>query len=225
MFSFFKKKSRAGVLGIEISEQGLSLAVAKPDSDGQLKITACFSKKCGKSEYLASIKNWVSENNLGGFACHVVLSSSQYKTFPVEKPHVEDAELADAVRWKVKDLLDYPLDEAVIDVFEFPKDALRGRPEQVSVVSSRTAIIQTIVSMIDDAGLTLLTIDIVDLALRNIASRLVENENQTVALLYLRAGNGMVVLIKNSFIVTSFPAKPNTDTIKKVNIIAIQYVG
>tara|TARA_R110001592_G_C13175703_1_gene750293 strand:+ start:1406 stop:2329 length:924 start_codon:yes stop_codon:yes gene_type:complete len=198
LFSFFKKKSSAGVLGIEISEQGLSLAVAMPDANGQLQITACFSKKCGKSEYLSNIKSWVSENNLSGFDCHVVLSSSQYKTFPVEKPHVEDAELADAVRWKIKDLLDYPIDEAVIDVFEFPKDALRGRTEQVSVVSSRSTIIQPLVSMIDDAGLTLLTIDVVDLALRNIASRLVENENQTAALLYLRAGNGMIVLIKNN---------------------------
>lgn len=197
MFSFLKKKSRAGVLGLEISEQGLSLAVATPDSNGQLHITACYSKKCGKSEHLANIKSWVSENNLSGFACHVVLSSSQYKIFPVEKPQVEDSELADAVRWKVKDLLDYPVDEAVIDVFEFPKDALRGRAEQVSVVSSRTVVIQTLVNLIDDAGLSLLTIDVVDLALRNIAARLVENENQTAALLYLRAGNGMIVLIKN----------------------------
>jgi MSHA biogenesis protein MshI len=197
LFSFLKKKSRAGVLGLEVSDQGLSLAVAKPDSNGQLQITACFSKKCGKSEYLANIKSWVSENNLSGFACHIVLSSSQYKTFPIEKPQVEDAELTDAVRWKVKDLLDYPIDEAVIDVFEFPSDALRGRPEQVSVVSSRAAVIQPLVTLIDDAGLTLLTIDVVDLALRNVASRLVENDNQTAALLYLRAGNGMIVLIKN----------------------------
>jgi MSHA biogenesis protein MshI len=200
LFAFFKKKSHAGVLGLEISDQGLSLAVAKPDADGHLKITACFSKKCGKSEYLEHIKSWVSENNLSGFDCHIVLSSSQYKTFPVEKPQVEDAELADAVRWKVKDLLDYPVDDAVIDVFEFPTDALRGRPEQVSVVSAKKSVVQSLVNLINDAGLSLLTIDVVDLALRNIASRLVEVENQTAALLYLRAGNGMIVLIKNNIL-------------------------
>lgn len=197
MFSFLKKKSHAGVLGLEISEQGLSLAVAKPNSHGQLQVTACFSKKCGKSEYLEQIKSWVSDNNLSGFNCHVALSTSQYKTFPVEKPQVEDAELADAVRWKIKDLLDYPIDDAVIDVFEFPSDALRGRAEQVSVVSSKKSVIQSLVNLIADAGLTLLTIDVVDLALRNIASKLIETDNQTAALLYLRAGNGMVVLIKN----------------------------
>ena len=200
MFSFFKKKSHTDILGIEISSQGLSLAVAKPDANGQLHIVSCFSKKCDKSEYLTHLKEWVSEHNLSGQNCHVVLSSSQYKTFPVERPQVEEAEISDAVQWKVKDLLDYPLDEAVIDVYEFPKDALRGRPEQVSVVSSRSSIIQGLVNTVQDAGLKLISIDIVDLALRNVASRLVESEGQSAALLYLRAGNGMIVLIKNDML-------------------------
>jgi MSHA biogenesis protein MshI len=198
LFSFFKKKSNSGVLGLEISDQSLSLAVAEVNDAGQLIITKCFSKKCGKSEYLDHIKSWISENNLSGFDCHVVLSTSQYQTFPVEKPQVEDAELADAVRWKVKDLLDYPVDDAAMDVFEFPKDALRGRPEQVSAVSAKKSHIQSLVNLVDGAGLNLLTIDVVDLALRNIATRLIETEKQTAALLYLRAGNGMIVLIKNN---------------------------
>lgn len=200
MFSFFKKKSRTGILGIEISGQGISLAVAKPDENGQLKIISCFSKRCDKSEYLTHLKEWVSGHNLSGQECHVVLASAQYKTYPVERPQVEESEIADAVRWKVKDLLDYPLEEAVIDVYDFPKDALRGRPEQVSVVSSKSSTIQNLVNLIEAAGLNLITIDIVDLALRNIASRLLENENQTAALLYLRAGNGMIVLIKNNIL-------------------------
>lgn len=197
MFSFFKKKARSGVVGVEISDQGLSLAVAKPDKEGLLQIVSCFSKKCAKSEYLSNIKTWVAENNLAGLPCHVVLAPSQYKTLPVEKPQVEESELADAVRWKVKDLLDYSIDDAVIDVFEFPKDALRGRPEQVSVVSARASSIKPLVDLVADAGLNLQTIDIADLALRNVLSRLVESEHQTAALLYLRAGGGMIVLIKN----------------------------
>lgn len=223
MFSFFKKKSSAGVLGLEISDQGLSLAVARVNDMGQLLITNSLSKKCEKSKYLEQIKTWISEHNLSGFDCHVVLSSSQYQTFPVEKPQVEDAELADAVRWKVKDLLDYPVDDAVMDVFEFPADALRGRPEQVSVVSAKKNVIQSLVNLITDAGLNLLTIDVVDLALRNIASRLIETENQPAALLYLRAGNGMIVLIKNNVLYFSrhfdFSLEALNDVAQQDNVI------
>jgi len=197
LFSFLKKKSHTGILGIEISDQGLSLAVAKPDAKGHLQVVSCMSKKCDKSKFLTHLKEWVVEHNLNGQDCHVVLSSSQYKTYPVERPQVEDSEIADAVRWKVKDLLDYPIEDAVIDVYDFPTDALRGRPEQVSVVSSRTSTIQSLVNIVEEAGLNLITIDIIDLAIRNVANRLVEDKNQTAALLYLRAGDGMIVLIKN----------------------------
>ena len=93
--------------------------------------------------------------------------------------------------------MDYPIEDAVIDVYDFPTDALRGRPEQVSVVSSRTSTIQSLVNIVEEAGLKLITIDIIDLAIRNVANRLVEDKNQTAALLYLRAGDGMIVLIKN----------------------------
>lgn len=210
-------------MGIEISEQGISLALANPNADGVPQIELCLSKRCGKAEYVSQLKEWVSAHNLSGQPCHAVLSSSQYKTYPVERPQVEDSEMSDAVRWKVKDLLDYSIEEAVIDAYEFPKDALRGRPEQVSVVSARTSTIQNVVNVIEEAGLNLITIDIADLALRNIASRLVENENQTSALLYLRSGEGMVVLIKNNTLYFSrhfdFSLEALNDVAQQDNVI------
>lgn len=172
------------------------MSVAKKTDQGAMQITASFASRCNKSEHLTQLKSWVSEHKLDGLACHVVLTSQQYKTLPVEKPPVEDAELAEAVRWKIKDMLDYPIDEAVIDVYEFPKDALRGRPAQVSVVTCRAGIIRAMVKLIADAGLLLETIDIADLALRNLAARAVNQDNQSVALLYLRSGSGAIVLIK-----------------------------
>jgi MSHA biogenesis protein MshI len=196
LFSFFKKKSQSSVLGIEVSDKGIAASLASPDANGILQIKASFSKRVPKSEQLALLKDWISEQHLEGASCHVVLSESQYKTFPVEKPPVEDAELAEAVRWKVKDMLDYPLEEAVIDVYPFPTDALRGRPEQVTVVCCRASVVKSIVSLTEQAGLKLETIDIIDLALRNLTARAVESVNQTVALLYLRTGGGLIVLTK-----------------------------
>lgn len=196
MFSFLKKKSQLAVVGIEVSDKGIAAALAKPDAAGLCQITASFSKRCPKAEQLAHLKDWVTQEHLEGVDCHVVLTESQYKTFPVEKPPVDDSEVAEAVRWKIKDLLDYPLDEAVIDAYAFPSDALRGRPEQVSVVSCRAATVKSLLNLTEQAGLKLQTIDVIDLALRNLASRMVESENQSAALLYLRAGGGLIVLTK-----------------------------
>ena len=94
-------------------------------------------------------------------------------------------------------MLDFNLDDAVTDVYDFPSDALRGRPEQLNVVVCRSAIIQEALKLISESGLTLESIDIVDLALRNVAVRLSDDEHKAQAVLYLRNGAGMMVLVKN----------------------------
>ena len=43
-----------------------------------------------------------------------------YNLILVEAPDVPQAEIRAAVRWRVKDLIDFSIDDAVIDVFEVP---------------------------------------------------------------------------------------------------------
>ena len=40
----------------------------------------------------------------------------------VEAPSVPATEVKSAVRWELKDLLDYPVDAATVDVADVPKD-------------------------------------------------------------------------------------------------------
>jgi MSHA biogenesis protein MshI len=126
-----------------------------------------------------------------------VLPSKQYQIYPIDKPNVEDSELTDAARWRVKDMLDFDLNDAATDVYDFPSDALRGRPEQLNVVVCRSAIIKEALKLISESELELESIDIVDLALRNVAARLSDDEHKAQAVLYLRNGAGSMVLVKN----------------------------
>jgi len=196
LFSFFKTKSKAGSVGLEIRTDGLGLAIARRDSTGLLRIAECLYRDCSAAERKTTLNDLVSEHKLAGLPCNLVLPPDQYQTYPIELPNVEAHELADAARWKVKDMLDFDLENAVTDVYDFPKDALRGRPEQLNVVVSRKAVIQGYVDLISESDLKLMSIDIADLALRNIA-RLISGEDQRpTAVLYLRPGAGMMVLVK-----------------------------
>lgn len=192
MFSLLKKKSKAGKVGLEIRTDGISLAIAREDN----QVSSCIFRECNAADRADVLDSLVSEFSLSGAACRVVLPAEQYKVYPLEKPNVEDDELADAVRWKIKDLLDYDVNDAVIDVFDFPSDALKGRPEQVNVVSSRAVLIQDTVNLVNKSGLELESIDISELAIRNVAVKLSEDEDRSVAVLYLRHGAGMIVLVK-----------------------------
>ena len=56
-----------------------------------------------------------------------VLDPDSYRLLLVEAPDVPADELRAAVRWRVKDLIDFHVDDAVIDVFEMPQHARGGR--------------------------------------------------------------------------------------------------
>jgi MSHA biogenesis protein MshI len=195
LFSLFKKKTRGQVVGLEIRSSGIALAVSSGAGNAS-RISLCEYRECNAAERESVLTELVEEHNLMGVACRVVLPAEQYRVLPVEKPKVENDELVDAVRWKIKDLLDYDVNDAVLDVYDFPSDALKGRPEQVNVVSVRTALIQDTVNLVNKSGLELLSIDISELAIRNVAIRLSEDQQRAAAVLYLRNGSGMIVLVK-----------------------------
>ena len=196
MFSLFKKKSKAQEVGLEIRSSGIALAVTNGNVDGQKRIKHCEFKECNAAERADMLESLVDEHDLAGAICRVVLPAEQYRVYPIEKPKVEENELVDAVRWKLKDLLDYDVNDAVLDVYDFPSDALKGRPEQVNVVACRSALIQDTVNLINQSGLELGSIDISELAIRNVALSLSGDDQRPVAVLYLRHGAGMIVLAK-----------------------------
>jgi MSHA biogenesis protein MshI len=200
LFSFLKKKKSARTVGLEIRRDGVAMAEARPDpATGRMRVVACEFRGPDNSESVETLcAGMVREHALEGAVCHLVLPTDEYQTFPVEKPKVDASEVVEAVKWKVKDLLDFDLAKAVIDAFPLPADAARGRAELMNVVVCRRELIQKRVDLIRELGLVLDSIDIADLALRNLCLQLQgEPENtRAQALLHLRDGAGMMVMVR-----------------------------
>lgn len=196
MFSFLKSKNKSGLVGLEIRADGISLALSHVGSSGSFQVSSCLHRACTSAQRQETLDDLIDELGVSGLPCHLVLSSAQYKIYPIEKPKVEDSELSEAARWKVKDLLDFELEEAVTDVYKFPEDALRGRPAQINVVVSRKSVIADNVKLLSESRLKLEKIDIIDLAIRNVALRISDGDQRTTAVLYLRDGAGIIVLCK-----------------------------
>ena len=147
------------------------------------------------SEQLQALDELRSEHSLQGAALNLVLPPEQYQVFQTERPAVEESELASAVRWKLGDLLDYPVEEAIIDTFEFPEDASRGRGSLINAVCARKSLLQAQVDRVMEAGFRLRRIDVAELAMRNLMVPL-DPEARGVALLLLREHNGLLVFCR-----------------------------
>jgi hypothetical protein len=61
------------------------------------------------------------------YRCTTVLGGGEYQFMSVEAPNVPREELKTAMRWRLKDMLDFPVDDATIDVLDMPADPNAGR--------------------------------------------------------------------------------------------------
>lgn len=136
------------------------------------------------------------------------MDSSQSTLLLVEAPEVDPAELKAAVRWRIKDLIDFHVDDAVIDVFDI--EGQRGRTKMMYVVVARIATVQEHINLLEKAHVNLGVIDIAELAQRNIAALLPEDQNG-VALLHLTARGGLLTLTRQGSLFLARPIEFGTE--------------
>ncbi len=128
------------------------------------------------------LKRLRKELSLDRYQCITVLKTSQYQMFTVDAPNVPAAEAKNAVRWSLKDMIDYPVETAMIDSVNVPGGDKAGRAAQMLAVAARNDAIATTVKPFNEADIDLEVIDIPELAQRNVA-KLLEEEGRCLAML------------------------------------------
>lgn len=142
----------------------------------------------------SSIDRVKRDHKLSSYQCSTMLRPGEYDLLLVEAPNVPRAEMKSALRWKVKDMVDYAMDEATIDFLDIPtEDGAAGRAHQLYAVLARNEVIQARIQKFHDAGLALSVIDIPETAQRNIAS-LYEDPDRGVALAYFGSDWGLLTI-------------------------------
>ncbi len=192
LFSILKKRSReSGTVGVSVAGAALALVrVSREGARPRVEMCVCEAESGG-----AALAEHVRRHNLGGVTAVSVMPPEDFNLLLVEAPEVEASELKAAVRWRVKDMLDFHIDDAVIDVFDIAGQRERGRPRMMYVVAARIAAVQKHIERLEGAGLDLQAIDIPELSQRNIAALLPEDE-RGVAVLSFAPGHGMITLTR-----------------------------
>lgn len=197
MFSFWKKADSKDLAAIVPGSDGLTIATLKQGAE-RPRLEACdfipWSEDISPEKLLASK---VKQYGLSKRPCTTLMELGDYSILSVEAPDVPPAELRAAIRWQVKDLIDFHIDDAIVDVFDAPASGAHGHQKNLYVVVSKTSSVQEKVDALQGAEANLTTIDIPELVLRNITSRLPEDEGG-LAMLYLTRERGLVVVTRQS---------------------------
>ena len=188
---FAKGRKQPGWLALGLHPDRVDLVHVKRAANRKPEIALCdtYRREGSHAETLARLRK---ELKLDQYRCTTLLKSEDYQMQQVDAPNVPAAELKTAVRWRVKDIIDYPLDAATVDVLDIPVDRnAPARNHAVYAVTARNSVIEACVKLFNDADVPLEAIDIPDLAQRNIAA-LFEPAERGVAMLAFFEKEGML---------------------------------
>lgn len=194
MFFFAKTKKTPGWMAISLQNDGIYAAhVVRPPADKPVVERAAFfpSEKPADKGLLEKL---AKELGLARYQCSNVLASGEYQLLSIDAPNVPKEELKTAVRWRLKDILDFSVDQATIDVLDVPVDSNgASRAHSMYAVAARNELIRSRQEMFSEARIPLSVIDIPEMAQRNISEMLGE-DGRGIAMLSFSDKEGLLTV-------------------------------
>ena len=122
-----------------------------------------------------------------------VLQQGQYQCVTLDAPaDLPPEDWRDAVRWQLKDSVDFAVDSAAIDLLTVPAGTSYRAQPQLIVVAAAADRVRPLMEHGRDAGAPWTAIDIGETALRNL-SALCEQDGRAQALLHCQWGHATLV--------------------------------
>ena len=203
MLRLIKKKQNGGWrAGVVPGERETALAIVRSRKGQRPLLRHCAAHPLIeiRPEHVLMPLNHARE--LVNAAVSGVIRTEDYQLLQVEAPEVQPAEMRSAVRWKVRDVVNFPINDAVIDVFEIPDQSRYVQTRMVFVVAARNDAVQRVVSLIKPRVRGFDVVDIPELCLRNL-SALFPQDERGVALLAMGENFAHLVLTRQGVLYLS----------------------
>jgi MSHA biogenesis protein MshI len=196
VLGLLKKTAAAkGRVGLAFGREQLAVAVVRRDS-GTAVLERCELLPIDPHGGPDAAANAVRAANLPPMPVSTVLRAEDYQLALIEAPDVPPAELRAAMRWHLKDAIDFRVEDAVIDVFDIPVQSRGGQGRMMYAVAARRGAIERYAAALV-ANPAFDVIDVPELCLRNLASLLPAAANG-VALLHLGEVAATIVLVRGA---------------------------
>ena len=172
--NLFSKKKQDEILVITLDDNSCRLQHFK-QAEGKLQHLASGQfNYTSHANYHDQLLNWCKNLPGGPIACRIVLSRNLYQTHLVDPPNVLAKELAEALKWQIKDLIDQPIDKVLVTHYQ-PSMAESQNNQIIAVVTNRN-MVEELIDSCRQAGLLLESIDIEELTLGHALLTYLDND-------------------------------------------------
>ncbi len=201
--TLLKKRPLPGICAICCSTDGIAIARFIHEK-GKPVLEHCEFYPASITTTAQQLKLLTHQYQLNRYRCTTVLNRDDYQLLVMEAPAVPKDELKSALRWRIKDLIDQPVADITLDAFDVPSPKAGGQSNSVYVVVAKNNAVKLHSENLLNADINLQIIDIMEMAQRNIANLLAENE-KGVALLSVHNNSSLITVSKNDEFYLSRP--------------------
>ncbi|MGB4064675.1 MAG: hypothetical protein WBK19_12710 [Azonexus sp.] len=177
------------------------------------EIKLCDSFRIEKSEGDA-LSRLGQSRGLKRYRCAVLLGENDYRLVQIDAPAVPAEERVQALRWRLKDVVDFPVDDAAIAVADIPTEG--GRQASVFAVVAPASVVGERMALFHEKKIPLEAIDIPEMAVRNVAV-LFEEPNRGLAFLALTQGDSLLTITCGGELFLSRRIEIDSDALAKAD--------
>ncbi|MFN2355736.1 MAG: hypothetical protein ABR512_14595 [Desulfopila sp.] len=189
------KKKKSEIVGVSLEETGASIAgIKRPINALPVLMTARVDFPA-MHESRASLEQAIRQHHLHRSSCVNVLAGDSYQLIQVDMAGLSLQEGRSAARWQIAERINYPPEEAVVDLFDIAPFGSDRKP-QTYAVAARQAKLRRHLQILGDAGLKTVAIDIPEFALRNVCDLFVE-DSRGLGILLLLEESGMLAIVRD----------------------------
>lgn len=187
-----KSTQRAGLVAVAVESDLIKFAHVQI-SGGRPQATR-WGRAPVDSDPAGSLQKATKEHGFGRATCTTLLEPADYQILLVDPPRVPADELKAAIRWRIKDLIEYHIDDATVDVFEVHAEGeAKGPAKAMYAVATPNEVVQKRIGLFEEARVPLKVIDIPEMAQRNLAT-LFESADKATALLAFSPWGGLLTI-------------------------------
>lgn len=196
LFNIKKRLKDEKQLGVQFSSQGVRFALVTISNNNKTLLDVEFNDANDWLQQKIFLEKKISQFALDTTPTTVIIPQSDYQIFLIEQPSVTRNEKREAIRWRIAEYIDFPVEEAVVDYIEVPQKNKESNSALTYVVVSRKKLVDEYAVNIKSLGLNLTAIDICQTALCEIAFQL-DDADVGQALLHIEEHKSHIILFKN----------------------------
>lgn len=195
LFTFQSSHTHAAFCCISLVANGFYLLKTRPSLHKKLMVDFFEFVPCALKDFPEMLATKVKAQQLQTASCAWILSPDKYQFLQTEALPVTAQEFQAAIRWKMKDMISYPIDDAVIDSFPIPPANTPQAKKNIAVIAAQKSYLLPLSETLQKCGMDLATIGIPELAMAEVAS-LYEQEKNSIALVHLQERQSRIIVTR-----------------------------